>query len=320
MLSKVPSSRSEVAPGRDFGPSHSVWFLPTVLLVVLAAAALAVGVGASQAIFSAGLFVSLVAIGFALERSFPFERRRSDRPTAVPLEIANSLFNAAVVGQAISLGIPLLIVGILGQGAGDVRIGGVANLPIVVQVLLSFLVMDLARYWIHRWQHRVYALWRFHTIHHCIAKVRLSNALFAHPVDYVLRNVLPLLIPAWIGFRPAAVLVAVAIVQALGLLTHFNVGHRCGWLSYVFATNENHRWHHNIDPACGADRNFGIGLIIWDVLFGSFYLPTDQVAPAQMGREGAAPRGFWDLIALPFSRIRVGIPVVHSVMSSQPPG
>ncbi|MEI9994250.1 MAG: sterol desaturase family protein [Rhizomicrobium sp.] len=301
----------DIAPGRDAGPSYSVWFVPVVLAAVLAAALFAVSAGVPQAAFSAGLFVTLVAVGFALERSFPFERHPRDRPTGVPMEIANSLFNAVLVGQAITIGLPLLLTALVGRATGDAGRNGVGTLPVGLQVLLSFLIMDFARYWVHRWQHRWYVLWRFHAIHHCIAKVRLSNALFAHPIDYVLRNVLPLLIPMWIGFRPSAVFVAVAIVQVLGLLTHFNVGHRCGWLSHVLATNENHRWHHNVDPTHGADRNFGIGLIVWDILFGTFYLPADPAAPARMGRDGEAPRGFWDLMVLPFSRARVGGPLTQ---------
>jgi sterol desaturase/sphingolipid hydroxylase (fatty acid hydroxylase superfamily) len=111
-----------------------------------------------------------------------------------------------------------------------------------------------------------------------------------------------------LGFDAGAVLIATGMLQFLGLFTHVNARLAFGPLNYVLATSANHRWHHNIDPEDGSDRNFGLGLILWDRLFGSFHFPVDRAGPEVMGRDGEAPEGFVDLLQLPFERSRVGLP------------
>jgi len=40
------------------------------------------------------------------------------------------------------------------------------DLPFAAQLLLTFLLLDLWRYWEHRWFHQVPLLWRLHLVHH----------------------------------------------------------------------------------------------------------------------------------------------------------
>ena len=45
-----------------------------------------------------------------------------------------------------------------------------------------------------------------------------------------------------------------------------------------------HRWHHskNIDEA---NNNYGANLIVWDIVFGTRFLPKDRQPPEEIGIE-----------------------------------
>jgi sterol desaturase/sphingolipid hydroxylase (fatty acid hydroxylase superfamily) len=65
-----------------------------------------------------------------------------------------------------------------------------------------------------------------------------------------------------------------------GLVSHFNVDSRVGWVNRVLVGTELHRWHH----AAGVNGNYAAALSIWDQLFGSFvYRPG--VEPDRLGVE-----------------------------------
>ncbi|HEY0843807.1 MAG TPA: hypothetical protein VGE12_00460, partial [Noviherbaspirillum sp.] len=51
-------------------------------------------------------------------------------------------------------------------------------------------------------------------------------------------------------------------------------------------TNALHRWHHSASPAEG-NRNYGSVLIVWDLLFNTFHLPTGVREPARIGIDDA---------------------------------
>ena len=67
-----------------------------------------------------------------------------------------------------------------------------------------------------------------------------------------------------------------------GFFQHANLPLRCGPLNYFFSMAELHRWHHskNIEEA---NHNYGQNVIIWDLVFGTFYLPKDREPPVYIG-------------------------------------
>ena len=68
---------------------------------------------------------------------------------------------------------------------------------------------------------------------------------------------------------------------------------KMGWLEYILVTPSHHRVHHASNPRY-LDKNMGMFLIIWDQLFGTFYLPKDEkgqvLAPVRLGH----PEGYAD--------------------------
>jgi sterol desaturase/sphingolipid hydroxylase (fatty acid hydroxylase superfamily) len=67
-----------------------------------------------------------------------------------------------------------------------------------------------------------------------------------------------------------------------GLVSHFNVDIRAGWLNYIFIGTETHRYHHS--AAKEEAENYGVVLALWDIVFGTFYY-RPGVTPEKLGVE-----------------------------------
>jgi sterol desaturase/sphingolipid hydroxylase (fatty acid hydroxylase superfamily) len=169
--------------------------------------------------------------------------------------------------------------------------------PLWLQLILAATLYSFLRYWIHRIQHMVPFLWKLHSYHHSVTDLRASNTFVSHPLDYVLRNVFPPVVLGIVGFDPVAVLFGFGLLRAASLMSHCGAGLHAGWLNQVFAMPEVHRWHHSADVPDGHrySVNYGVGLILWDRLFGTYYLPKRDglpVPPDNLGHpEGIADEG-----------------------------
>ncbi|MGB7184692.1 MAG: sterol desaturase family protein [Burkholderiaceae bacterium] len=86
-----------------------------------------------------------------------------------------------------------------------------------------------------------------------------------------------------------------------GLISHFNVDMRIGWLNYIFVGPELHRYHHSAsrDEA----KNYGATTAVYDLLFGSFVyrpgLPPDHLG-VDGGRQQPEYEDFLRVMKLPF--------------------
>lgn len=147
----------------------------------------------------------------------------------------------------------------------------------VSQLLLLFLVSDLARYWLHRMHHELGFFWQFHRVHHSSVHLNATSGLRMHAVDFVQLALLP-----WVLFgvildtrgvsEPVWVALGV-IVTVMDAFQHadlaFPLSHPVAraW-AMVFNNPHFHAWHHTADPGkCHA--HYGQALVIWDRLFGS---------------------------------------------------
>ena len=67
-----------------------------------------------------------------------------------------------------------------------------------------------------------------------------------------------------------------------GFFQHANVDVRLGPLNYIFSMSELHRWHHSRELS-ESNRNYGSNVIVWDLVFGTFYWPADRRPPSDVG-------------------------------------
>jgi len=80
---------------------------------------------------------------------------------------------------------------------------------------------------------------------------------------------------------------------------HANLSWDLGPFRYVFSSPAFHRWHHTKADE-GLDRNFAGGLPLWDLLFGTFYMPRRN--PTSFGIDDPIPSGFLGQMLQPFRR------------------
>ena len=161
--------------------------------------------------------------------------------------------------------------------------------------MLVILFLCLLQYGMHYLQHRVSFLWKLHSYHHSVTDLKASNAFVSHPLDWSLRHVLPPLILGVIGFNPMAIAFGLGLLRLTGIFSHCGAGLHAGWLNYIFVTPEIHRWHHAAEVPNGhkLSVNYSVGIILWDQIFSTYYLPTEDGIPAQPERLGH-PEGIRD--------------------------
>lgn len=170
--------------------------------------------------------------------------------------------------------------------------------PEWAQVVLGLYVAEFGLYWAHRLAHEKPFLWRFHAVHHSVTKLWFVNTGRFHLMDSVFKLIPSLGVLILLGAPLEIIQWLSAITAFIGLMTHCNVDMKCGFLNYIFATPELHRWHHSKDLREG-NRNYGENVILWDQVFGTFVNPKDRRPSADIGMKDFMPPKFWQQFLWP---------------------
>jgi sterol desaturase/sphingolipid hydroxylase (fatty acid hydroxylase superfamily) len=161
------------------------------------------------------------------------------------------------------------------------------------------LAVDFLRYWIHRFEHQNDTLWRLHSVHHSVEQLYWLNTARFHPIEKTLQMIadsLPFLLMA----VDERVLALYYVTYASnGFFQHCNIALRYGPLNYIVGSAETHRWHHSRVPR-ESNANYGSTVAVWDVLFGTWYLPPDREAGELGLQDPHYPRSFVKLLGAPF--------------------
>jgi sterol desaturase/sphingolipid hydroxylase (fatty acid hydroxylase superfamily) len=157
------------------------------------------------------------------------------------------------------------------------------DFPFCLQLLLVTLLIELARYWLHRLHHKVDWLWWLHAMHHSSQRLYALNNFRFHPLNYLLMFMLSVFPLMLLGVPADLLLGYLALSLPVIMLQHANIDLQSGIFNYMFSSNELHRWHHSASAA-EANYNYGHALIIWDQLFGTFkYHPDTNKMPQTIG-------------------------------------
>jgi len=143
----------------------------------------------------------------------------------------------------------------------------------------AFLLLDFLQYAMHRCQHAVPLLWRFHALHHSDPDVDVTTSVRHHPIEYLIAAAF-----YWLALLTLDVPVAVVTSHGLAVFAAAAVTHGNTrlpeWLERllqpVVITLDSHLIHHSIAYE-EANANFGAVLSVWDRLFHTFArLPRAQ--------------------------------------------
>ena len=173
--------------------------------------------------------------------------------------------------------------------------------PIVFQLLLMLVSAEFFRYWLHRAAHENAFLWRFHAVHHAPEKLYSLNVGRFHFADKSLQFIFDALPFMLLGVSEVTLAMYMVFYSINGFFQHSNIKLYFGWLNYVISTAELHRWHHS-KIAAESNRNYGNNLIIWDILFGTWFLPKESVVGSLGLNNPYYPVSFVDQLSTPFNK------------------
>jgi len=207
---------------------------------------------------------------FAIERLFP----------ARPLPKVRWWVLKGFVFFLVSGAINAVIPGVLAATVGRLAPVHIERLGFAANVVILFVLGEIAAYWVHRGLHRVHFIWRWtHQMHHSAERVDIPGAVLFHPFDIALQSGVGTLPAVLLGGSPDAAAFVGFVLFAASMFQHLNVK-TPQWLGYIVQRPEAHSVHH----ARGVHAyNYGI-FAFSDLLFGTFRNPRAFVEEA----------GFWD--------------------------
>lgn len=184
---------------------------------------------------------------------------------------------------------------------GESGFGGVwpYDAPVAIQALLMMVTAELFRYWLHRLAHQWPPLWRFHAVHHSPHKLYWINVGRFHPLEKTLQYLFDALPFIVLGVSNEVLALYFVFYSLNGFFQHCNIELKLGVLNYIISGPQLHRWHHS-QRIEESNNNYGNNLIIWDLLFGTRFLPKDRQVEDLGLINRQYPQGFISQLTTPF--------------------
>lgn len=196
---------------------------------------------------------------------------------------------------------------ILGPAGAGTAPGAIAAR--LAYTVFFFMAYDFGRFAAHSLLHDVRFLWEFHKVHHSAEVLTPLTTFRAHPVDLAVMAWVPAVttgVVTWafhrfvdpgIGVYTFLGLHAIMwVFNLIGNMRHWNV-----WISYGATLNRwlispaHHQLHHSAESRhWGCNRGFE--LAIWDRLYGTLCVPSNEPETFRMGL-GDETDGRWRSIA-----------------------
>jgi sterol desaturase/sphingolipid hydroxylase (fatty acid hydroxylase superfamily) len=294
MINSSSSFRTRSASGEALRPWFRALYLPAMLLGVNGAGILLAAPGGNRLWLLVPLGLAAIALTTVAEQLIPYTMEWNLSRLDTGRDIAHAVVNQAIEIAGV-LALPVIVAALGLRGSWP------AGLPFVVQVVMAVVVADAGITLIHYASHKVFALWRFHAVHHSVRRLYGLNGLLEHPINAVLEmlGAVPLIVLG-VPIRVAAVLALCAAVQLI--LQHSNADYSIGPLRYVLALNESHRLHH-LRSMTEGNVNFGLFTLFWDHILGTFaHDPNRRFSSADIGIDQWPhyPNGYLAQLAQPF--------------------
>jgi len=179
------------------------------------------------------------------------------------------------------------------------------HLPVAVEALLSFLLLDLLLYLWHKACHSFDGLWMFHRVHHNDPCLNVSTAFRIHVLELFITNLLKAAYILLLGINEAMVLTNEAIITLFVMFHHSNISFKGEkLLGRLIIVPYLHRAHHSTQRN-EHDSNYGAVLSLWDRLFGTLA----DLQPAAVGIKGDSPQDFINLVKFGFTMQAPSSPV-----------
>jgi len=217
------------------------------------------------------IFLGVLILMSLLEALFPRRARTQTRLERWPTNLGIIVLNAIslrLLGPISAL--------IAADYALDHNWGLLAHspipLPLWLEFIIGFLLLDLAIYWQHVASHKIPMIWRFHKVHHADRDIDASTGIRFHPIEVALSMVYKCGIILLLGPITLAVLIFEITLNASAMFNHANFKLPLCLdkiLRQIIITPDVHRVHHSVIKH-ETNSNYGFFLVFWDKLFGSY--------------------------------------------------
>jgi ornithine lipid hydroxylase len=273
----------------------AAWLVfPLLLAAVVAVTLRLLESDLPRPVASTAVLVGLVLTMLLLERASPLHRAWNRRPEGwdLFLAVANRTVDIAVIAGTLAV-----LSRLEANGTRPALLSAwPSHWPLLLQAGMGIVVAESIRYALHRWSHQPGVLGRIHHTHHQPERMYTLNGPRLHPLNQLwiaFANVVPMLV---LGASLEAVILAINITTFFVLFQHSNVRLRFDGFNRLLATPDAHRLHHLRENQAGRGANYGIVLLVFDRLFGT-WAPVgqepeaDAIGPARQsgitGRGGA---------------------------------
>jgi sterol desaturase/sphingolipid hydroxylase (fatty acid hydroxylase superfamily) len=241
-----------------------------------------------------GLSIVVLAAIFApIERIFPAKRQKVIRPQWFT-DLAFLLGQYLLWGGLVLAWLYWLQGSLTQIVSTDFR-AAVAGQPWWLQAVEVMLLGDFLIYWGHRLQHKIPALWSFHSVHHSTEHLDWLAAHREHPLDTIYTTALVNLPAFVLGFPLETLAGFLAFRGIWAIYIHSNVKLPLGPLRMLIGAPELHHWHHAKERFAG---NYGNVSPLMDIIFGTYRHPGHE--PTELGVTEPMPRSYLGHMAHPF--------------------
>lgn len=228
------------------------------------------------------VFASVLIVMASLEALWPRKERAMVRTARWFNNLSLSVLNSVVIKV---LG-PITAIAVATYAVNNGY--GLMNLlpwvlPLWVEVLIGFVILDFLIYVQHVLSHKVPMLWRFHKVHHADRDIDVTTGIRFHPVEALFSMIYKCTFILILGPLPLAVFLFEVVLNGSAMFNHANV-RLPRWLDsalrLVIVTPDSHRVHHSVIQK-ETDSNYGFFLSAWDRLFKT-YIPQPKLGHDNM--------------------------------------
>ena len=141
---------------------------------------------------------------------------------------------------------------------------------LIVGVILAIALTDFCDYIAHRLMHTRW-FWPSHAAHHSDTYVNAFTTFRIHAFEALIMSLTYLIVLTWMQLPQLLPVVFFARLLHNAYI-HMDLDWDHGYLKYLIASPRFHRWHHaDVPEAIG--KNLANVMPIYDVIFGTYYVP-----------------------------------------------
>ncbi|MEO0637291.1 MAG: sterol desaturase family protein [Pseudomonadota bacterium] len=145
------------------------------------------------------------------------------------------------------------------------------GVPALLVVVIAVVAFDFMDYVSHRLMHLPW-LWPIHAVHHSDHDVNAFTTFRVHVLEVAFMKLSYVVGLSWLGVTPEAAGLGLVFLTLHNMYVHMDIDVDHGRLNWLIASPRFHRWHHADEPVAYG-KNLANLVPLWDMLFGTYYVP-----------------------------------------------